>query len=125
MKQREFDENSRSLKGTTPYNNTQTIPSANTTFPSAKVEIPSNEATSIVINGVQITKPRKKSQLNEAKMMELDASLLSDVSLNEDVSMLSADYMVEEEKEMDSSFDTSIDTNLSITSEDRALFNAN
>merc|ERR1719342_1129581 len=65
-----------------------------------------------------------KAQLNEAKMMEMDASILSDVSLNEDVSMLSAEYMVEEDRDMDSSFDTSIDTNLSITSEDRALFNA-
>jgi len=123
MKQREFDENSRSLKVNIPYN-TETTPSANTSFPSAKVEIPSNEATSIVINGVQITKPRKKSQLNEAKMMEMEASIHSDVSLNEDVSMLSAEYMVEEDRDMDSSFDTSIDTNLSITSEDRALFNA-
>jgi len=84
---------------------------------SVNANIPTTE--SIVINGVQIS---KKSQRKEVKMMEFGNSVLSDVSLNEDVSMESAEFMVEED--FDSSFDTSIDTNISITSEDRALFDA-
>jgi len=110
MKQKEFEENF-SFKEATLLPEKESTASVNANIPSTE---------SIVINGVQITK--KKSQRKEVKMMEFGNSILSDVSLNKNVSMEKAEFMVEED--YDSSFDTSIDTDISITSEDRALFDA-
>jgi len=110
MKQKEHDVNFGFKEATLLPENVLTA--------SANANIPTTE--SIVINGVQITK--KKAPRKEVKMMEFGNSILSGVSLNEDVSMESAEFMVKED--YDSSFDTSIDTDISITSEDRALFDA-